>query len=126
MLRDHSKVLDVKIRIIQPREGRQYITPIANEVAGMLVGDGTENFGSRDVIIQKRDGTLQKINETHPSYMALQYPMLFSYGTDGWSQDIPRRSTSSTLRLTITMREFYAFQVQDQVGESPIVRQAIG
>jgi len=75
----------------------------------LLVGDGTENFGSRDVIIQKRDGTLQRINETHPSYMALQYSLLFPYGTDGWSQDIPRRSTSSTSRSDITMREFYAF-----------------
>ena len=45
MLRDHGEVLDVRIRIIQAREGRQYITPTANEVAGLLVGDGTENFG---------------------------------------------------------------------------------
>ena len=57
MLRDHGEVLDVRIQIIQAREGRQCITPTANEVAGLLVGDGTENFGSRDVIIQKRDGT---------------------------------------------------------------------
>jgi len=40
MLRDH----DVRIRIIQAREGRKYITPTVNEVAELLVGDGTENF----------------------------------------------------------------------------------
>ena len=97
MLCDHGDVLDVRIRIIQAREGRQYITPTTNEVARLLVGDGTKNFGSRDVIIQKRDDTLQRINETHPSYMPLQYPLLFPYGTDGWSQDIPRRSTSLSL-----------------------------
>jgi len=71
MLRDHGEVLDVRTRIIQVREGRQYITPSVNEVVRLLVGDETEYFGSRDVIIQKRDGNLQSINETHPSPMAL-------------------------------------------------------
>jgi len=47
----------MRIRIIQAREGRQYIAPTANEVVGLLVRDGTKNFGYRDVIIQKRDGT---------------------------------------------------------------------
>jgi len=70
MLRDHGEVLDVKIRIIQASEGTQYNTPTATEIAGLLVGDGHENFESSDVIVQKRDGTLQRINETHPSYMA--------------------------------------------------------
>jgi len=83
MLCDHGEVLDVRIRIIQAREGGQYITPTANEVIGLLVGDGAENFGSRDVIIQKRDGTLQRINKTHPSHKALQYLLLFPYGTNG-------------------------------------------
>jgi len=124
VLHDNGEVLDVTIRIIQAREGRQYITPTANEVAGLLVGDETKNFGCRDEIIQKRDGILQRINEAHPSYMALQYPLLFPYGTDGWSQDIPRRSTSSTLRSTITMRELSAFRIQDGVGESLIVKQS--
>jgi len=109
ILHDHGEVFDARIQIIQARERKQYITPTANEVAGLLVEDQTEKFGSRDVIIQKRDGTLQTINEIHPSYIALQYHLLFSYGTSGWSQDIPRRSTSSTSRSTVAMREFYVF-----------------
>jgi len=49
------------------------------------VGDGTENFGFGDVILKKRDRTLQRLNDTHPSHMALQYPIIFPYGTDCWS-----------------------------------------
>jgi len=49
MLRGHRE--DVRIRIIQAREGRQYITHTTNKVTGLLVGDGPENFGSIDVII---------------------------------------------------------------------------
>jgi len=50
----------MRIQIIQAREGRLYITPTTNKVTGLLVGDGTENFG-----------TLQRINKTYPLYMAL-------------------------------------------------------
>jgi len=68
MLHDHGEVFsDLHIRIIQAKEGRQYIRHIANEVIGLLVGDGTENFEFRDVIIQKMDGTLQTIDEIHSS-----------------------------------------------------------
>jgi len=44
-----------------------------------LVGDGSENFGSSDVIIQKMDGTLEMIDKIHTSYMPLYYHLLFSY-----------------------------------------------
>ncbi|KAJ0458162.1 hypothetical protein HanIR_Chr15g0782001 [Helianthus annuus] len=30
-----------------------------------------------------RDGVLKRISELHPSYLALQYPILFPYGDDG-------------------------------------------
>ena len=58
MLRDHGEVFDLQIQIIQTREGRQYIKPTTEEVVRLLVADGSEHIGSRDVIIQKMDGTL--------------------------------------------------------------------
>jgi len=67
MLRDHGEVFDLRIQIIQVREGKQYIRPTAEEVTGLLARDGTENFGSRDVIIQKMDETTQSIDESHRS-----------------------------------------------------------
>jgi len=123
MLRDHDEVPDLWIRIIQAEEGRHYIRPTAVEVARLIVGDGTEHFGPRDVILQTRDGTLQRINEHHPSYIPLHYPLLFPYGTDGWSADIPIMTNSSTSRKTTSMREFYAFRVQDRLGESVAIKQ---
>jgi len=58
MLRDHCEVFVLQIRIIQTREGRQYIRPTIEEVAGLLVVDGTEHLGSRNITIQKMNGTL--------------------------------------------------------------------
>ena len=120
MLCDHNEVFDLWIRIIQAREDGQYNRPTANEVVGLLVWDGTKHFISKDVIIQKMDRTLQRIDEIHLSYMPLHYPLLFSYDTDGWSPDIPRIANSITSRLTVAMRKFYALWIQDQVGESTV------
>ncbi|GKC34903.1 hypothetical protein Tco_1047287 [Tanacetum coccineum] len=44
---------------------------------------------SRDVIVNKNNSGLQRISKLHPSYMALQYPLLFSYGEDGFHEKIP-------------------------------------
>ena len=77
MLCDHGEVPDLRIRIIQAREDWQYSRPIAEEVAGLIVVDETEHFGPQDVILQTRDGTLQRIDEHHPSYTHLHYPLCF-------------------------------------------------
>ena len=40
---------------------------------------------TRDIVLHQRDGALQRISELHPAYDALQYPILFPHGTDGYS-----------------------------------------
>jgi len=51
MLRDHGKVFDLRIRIIQARKHRR-----------LSIRDGIEHFGFWDVIIQKMEGTMQRID----------------------------------------------------------------
>ncbi|XP_021770772.1 uncharacterized protein LOC110734963 [Chenopodium quinoa] len=102
MLRDQGEHQDLRIKLICAREGRQYIQPTTSEVAALMVGDGTKDIGNRDIILQKIDGGLQRIDETHPSYMPLQYPLLFPYGTS---------------RSTVTIRQFYAFRIHDREEE---------
>lgn len=61
---------------------RRFNAPTLNEVAIVVVG---ENLESRDIVIRRRDGNnLQRICETHRSYDALQYPLLFCRGEDGY------------------------------------------
>lgn len=61
---------------------RRFNAPTLNEVAIVVVG---ENLESRDIVIQRRDGgILKRIGETHRSYDALQYPILFCRGEDGY------------------------------------------
>lgn len=61
---------------------RQFNAPTINEVAIVVVGDNVE---SRDIIIKRRnDGQVQRVHETHRSYDALQYPLMFWQGEDGY------------------------------------------
>ena len=52
--------------------------------------------------------------------MALQYLLLFPYGEDGYRSDIPCKNfdgTRSKKRESITMREYYAFRLQQRSRE---------
>nr|KAJ0190338.1 hypothetical protein LSAT_V11C800411510 [Lactuca sativa] len=111
--------IDMKLRIIgkRNRDGRTYNLPTASEVAALIVGDISDSIENRDIVVQTKSGFLQRISELHPSYLPLQYPLLFPYGDDGYSVDILHRGitdTTNSKRATCTMREFFAFRIQDR------------
>lgn len=43
-----------------------------------------EQFEPRDIRIMRRDNTVQTIQNSHRSYDALQYPIIFWEGEDGY------------------------------------------
>jgi hypothetical protein len=64
--------------------------------------------------VDSKEGGLQRINELHTSYIALQYPLLFPYGEDGFRLSMLRKSVNE-VRLNTTnyvmMREYYAYRL---------------
>ncbi|KAI3737814.1 hypothetical protein L2E82_27827 [Cichorium intybus] len=117
--------VDLKLRLIGKRtkDGRTYNLPTASEVAALIVGD-IGDYENRDIIVETSSGYLQRISELHPSYLALQYPLLFPYSDDGYRVDIPHRGvTSSTIskRPNCTMREFFAYRIQDRVDTFSLI-----
>lgn len=60
---------------------RRYNAPTIDEVAIVIVG---EQFESRDIILHRRSENIQRVAETHRLYDALQYPILFWQGEDGY------------------------------------------
>ncbi|GJQ94209.1 hypothetical protein Tco_0005348 [Tanacetum coccineum] len=59
---------------------------ILNEVAALITNDFGDGEPTRDIVVNKKDGGPKRILELHPSYIALQYPLLFPYGEDGKEQ----------------------------------------
>lgn len=63
-----------------------------SEVAALIVGD-VDTGSKRDIILERQSGRLKRISEFHPSYLALQYPLLFPYGEDGFRLGVLHRET---------------------------------
>lgn len=58
---------------------RRYNAPTVEEVAIVIEGD---QFHPRDIVLHRYNDQLTRIAETHQSYNALQYPLIFWNGAD--------------------------------------------
>lgn len=112
---------DYKLRLIFDKntDGRIYNQPTVCEVASLIVDD-VDITEIRDIIMQRREGTLQRINELYASYMAYQYPLLFPYGEDGYMPNIAHRDLPAfqdNKRNKLTIREWLSFRMQHRLNE---------
>ncbi|GJS31271.1 DNA helicase PIF1, ATP-dependent [Tanacetum coccineum] len=104
---------NVELRLLSERtNSRQYNAPIVAEVAVLITNDFGDGEPTRDIIVNTKDGRPKRILELHPSYMALQYPLLFPYGEDRYHDKILyHRNTGirKTNRDYVTMKEYYVY-----------------
>ncbi|CAA7061607.1 unnamed protein product [Microthlaspi erraticum] len=112
------------MRIIRDRPGkdaRTYNTPTASEVAALIPGDFHLEMPERDIILEEKPtGKLQRISEIHTSYLALQYPLVFPYGEDGFRIRQRRYSQDSkgAPKQKQSMRQFFAYRIMERLNES--------
>ncbi|XLQ99097.1 hypothetical protein S83_065296 [Arachis hypogaea] len=100
---------NIKFKLISKRtkDGKTYNLPSASEVAALIIGDVEQLSKDRDIIIGSQSRKLQRIDVFHPSYLALQYPLLFPYGEDGFclgietSDSISARPTKKNKTITL-------------------------
>lgn len=66
---------------------RRFNAPTTNEVAVII----TQNQGNhRDIVIKKKNSNIIHVNECHRFYDALQYPIIFWSGQEGYYFNIPQ------------------------------------
>ncbi|KAF8049879.1 hypothetical protein N665_2102s0002 [Sinapis alba] len=117
---DATGAIEYSITLVgQPNRGRQYDLPSASEIGGLIVGDLTATTVGRDIVVELKSSALQRISDLHPLLMSLQYPLLFPYGGTGYHQRLPYEGPvkSTVKRGYMTMREFYAYQLQTRPSE---------
>ncbi|CAE1173746.1 unnamed protein product [Acanthosepion pharaonis] len=85
----------------QGNHERRYNALASNEVSVIVSGD---QHSRRDIVHESRGCGLRRISETHRPYDALQYPLLFPDGEDGYQFGILQNG--STLK-TVSCRAFY-------------------
>ncbi|GKD51982.1 putative PIF1 DNA helicase/replication protein A1-like protein [Tanacetum coccineum] len=110
------------------RNAREYNLPTTYEVAALVPGNSNP-MECRDVIVEERrtdDGhnPVKRISELHPSFMALQYPLLFPYGEDGFQLEIPLNVPPTTKRKYMSLREYYCFRLQCRTEEGKTLHKA--
>ncbi|CAH9146259.1 unnamed protein product [Cuscuta epithymum] len=126
---NESNSTTLKMRLIGKRksEGRTYNTPTVSEVAALIEGDFHVNKAERDVVVQTKGGAFQFMTELNPSFLGLQYPLLFPYGQDGFREDVRLTSENDETeqgRKHVTQKEFFSYRVQDRKNESSYILRA--
>lgn len=81
---NHTLVIRADKAPTSQHAGR-YNAPTIDEVAIVIVGEPNQ---ARDIVLHRRNDELKRIAETHRSYDALQYPILFWQGEDGYHFNI--------------------------------------
>lgn len=110
---DDTETLSLVLLHTRLQDGRVTNLPTASEVAALVVGDFRENMDKRDIILEKTSGKLKRINELHPCYLPMQYPLIFPYGEDGFRLGIKNGFTGITKnkKPNISMREFFSYRI---------------
>ncbi|XP_019198170.1 PREDICTED: uncharacterized protein LOC109191996 [Ipomoea nil] len=114
--------VEIKMRLIGKRtkDARTYNLPTTSEVAALIVGDLDPSIGHRDILVESNSGVLKRITELNPSYLPLQYPILFPYGEDGYREDIQfatNGSNNNNARQRISQREYFAYRLHERLEE---------
>ncbi|TXG53486.1 hypothetical protein EZV62_022655 [Acer yangbiense] len=125
MARDRFRALEfipIRLRLMRSRsnDSNVYNLPTRSEVVALIVEDLDDNV-MRDIIVEHKSDGLQRISELHPSFMAMQYPLLFPYGEDGFQlgiKYITNDGKRKTKRKCVTMREYYVYRLQQQQNEA--------
>ncbi|XP_057422827.1 uncharacterized protein LOC130716812 [Lotus japonicus] len=125
-VRDHVEEFDsneVALRLFRNRvnDSNTYNLPSVDEVAALIVGDFDSSDCGRDVILRSTSGKLERIFETHSSFLPLQYPLLFPYGEGGFSNEIEfggvNFNSEIYKRENMSMREWVSFRLQERQFE---------
>ena len=93
--------------------------PTVDEPAIVIVRSD-EEASHRDILIRARDTQLFRISEFHPSYDALQNPIILWRGQKTWSMHLKQKNplTGELTRKNLTTPEYHAFHFM--VREGPV------
>ncbi|GKB44051.1 helicase, partial [Tanacetum coccineum] len=100
--------INVELRLLSERtSSRQYNLPTVAEVAAMITNDFGDGEPTKDIVVNKKDSWPKRILKLHPSYMALQYPLLFPYGEDGYHDNIPKDQGTTLLKRGKLFQQYF-------------------
>ncbi|XP_055932759.1 uncharacterized protein LOC129962790 [Argiope bruennichi] len=99
---------------------RRFNAPVVDDVAGIMVGDCT---AAREILIRRRNNNLQFIADTHRSYDALQYPLIFWKGQDGYCINIKQRDpvSGAEKNKNVSSKDYYVYRLMIRRGLDNVI-----
>jgi hypothetical protein len=105
--------LFLKLTDCEGFDRRRYNTPTEDSIA--VIMGSHNNTHTRDIILQTRQDTLERITELNSNYDCLAYPL---FGNSlGFQIGINHRIGNGT----VSIREFYAYRLHHREGEDNII-----
>ena len=113
--------MQVRLTYRPHSDSRRYNVPTGNEIAVILPGENiTED--NRDIIVQLRGGSFQRVYDTNPAYVPLHYVLLFPREEFGWYPDIPYVNVEWVGSYNrVTQLQYYAYRFFQRQGEVIII-----
>ncbi|XP_045511060.1 uncharacterized protein LOC123705982 [Colias croceus] len=108
---NYKVIIKADRRPAEEHRGR-YNAPVADEVAVILVDQECDR---RDIVLRTHDDRLQRIYETHRAYDALQYPLIYFHGEDGYNFGLYQVNPNTRItnyNKKISALQFYSYQIQ--------------
>jgi hypothetical protein len=119
--REGDQKITLRLLGYNTRHDLQYNLPLNGEIAAIIVGDYTAGEYTYDVLVHDRECGLKHVSCLHPTYMPLQYPMLFPYGEHGFhlgNRYFGADDVGSSKRKYVTMLEFVRRHLHYRLDES--------
>ncbi|KAL3635911.1 hypothetical protein CASFOL_020458 [Castilleja foliolosa] len=110
---DTAAECNFSVRLYNNVGDRRYEPPASGTLGGIVCGDDSR-ASNYDIVVRRKDGSPHRVNKLHPSYIPLQYPLLFPFGEPGWSPDMRLHSVSDVKKRNLTINMYYSFQIQDR------------
>jgi len=120
---DAEESFHIRIIVARNSDPRIYNLPTAYEVAALIPGGFHEDMDKRDIVLQENTtGNLKRIRELHVSYLAWQYPLLFTREEDGYRLGIKKTRTNGggdakREHKDVGMRQWFAYRLQERKAE---------
>ncbi|KAL3634027.1 hypothetical protein CASFOL_021081 [Castilleja foliolosa] len=112
---DTSAICDFSVRLYNNVGDRRYEPPAAGTLGGIVFAEDS-NASNYDIVVHNKDGPPHRVSKLHPSYILLQYPLLFPYAEPGWSPQLRLHSFSDCRKRNLTVNMYYSFQIHDRQG----------
>ncbi|KAL3620360.1 hypothetical protein CASFOL_035272 [Castilleja foliolosa] len=110
---DTSENSQFSVRLYNNLGDRRYEPPAFGTLGGIVYAEDP-NACNYDIVVHNKGGTPHRVSKLHPSYIPLQYPLLFPFAEPGWCPSLKLHSFSEGRRSNLTVNMYYSFQIHDR------------